>query len=99
MWWIAGRPPEKIRIVWSSLRGSPDNSVHGGSTHHAVCDRHDALQRLRLHEEAVAGRPEAVPVEDVDGAIAGATDRLPTTLGEEEEVNEAMYMIRRIRAR
>lgn len=67
-------------VVWGSLRGSPNDSIHGGGTHQAVCDRHNAVQRLCLHKEPVTGRPKTVPVEYVDGAVAGAANHLPTSL-------------------
>ena len=61
--------------VWTDYR--PYVAVHGGRAHDAVRHGHDAVHRLGLHGEAVAGGAEAVPVEDVDGSLAGATYHLP----------------------
>lgn len=55
---------------------SPYVSVHGGGAHDAVGDGDDALHGLGFDGEAVARGAEAVPVEDIDGSLAGAAHHL-----------------------
>lgn len=58
----------------------PNVAVDGGGAHDAFGHGDDALHRLGLEGEAVAGGAEAIPVEDVDGPLAGATNHLPAFL-------------------
>lgn len=65
-------------LQWSP--NSPNVPVHGGGAHDTFSDRDNALHRLGLDGEAIAGGSKAVPVEDVDGPLAGAANYLPAPL-------------------
>lgn len=59
---------------------SPNVAIHGGGAHDALSDWDDGLHWLGLDGKAITGGSEAVPVEDVESALAGAAYHLPATL-------------------
>lgn len=71
-------PFQKHWLQW--LPNSPNVPIHGGGAHDTFGDRDNALHRLGLDGEAIAGGSKAVPVEDVDGPLAGAANYLPAPL-------------------
>ena len=70
----------KDNVSSSPEPNSPDVPVHGGRAHDVVSDGEDSVHRLRLDGEAVAGGSEAIPVEDVDGPLAGPANHLLSPL-------------------
>lgn len=72
----------------------PNVAVDGGGAHDALGHGDDALHRLGLEGEAVAGGAEAVPVKDVEGALAGAAHHLPAFLHQHHRGQVARLMLR-----
>lgn len=73
---------------------SPDVAIHGCSAHDAVSDGDNAVYGLGLDSKAVTGGAEAVPVEDVDGPLAGATGHLLTPLHQRHRRQVAALVLR-----